>query len=113
MGEVELEAEVRERALNVVVEPDVEDVGDDEAADEVVDGVDEPLAELGEMLHQAHAGEFGAVGYGFACLVDRVEISHAGWPRWPRLPLSCCRIGIVRDGVENGRECGVADRKAG
>src|SRR6266851_8978211 len=26
---------------------------------------------------------------------------------------SCCTIGIVRDGVENGGECGVADRKAG
>src|ERR1700745_3689474 len=24
-----------------------------------------------------------------------------------------CRIGIVWDGVENGRECGVADRQAG
>ena len=81
MGDVELEAEICRAALNVVVETHVKDVGDDEADEEVGDGVDEALAELGEMLHQAHAGEFGAFGYGLACPVDRVEISHAEWPR--------------------------------
>ena len=44
----------------------MEDVGDDEADEQIDDGVDEALAELGEVLHQAHAGEFGAVGDGFA-----------------------------------------------
>jgi hypothetical protein len=38
--------------------------------------VDEALAQLFEVLHQAHAGEFGAVGDGFAGAVDGVEISH-------------------------------------
>ena len=82
-----LEAEVGDGALHVVVEANVEDVGDGEAAEEVVDRMDEPFAELGEMLHQAHAGKFGAFRYRFACLVNRVEIRHVEWPRWSRLPM--------------------------
>src|ERR1700746_787187 len=103
MSEVELEAEVGDRALNVVVEADVEDICNDEAGDEVVDGVDEPLAELGEMLHQAHAGKLGPFRYGFACLVNRVEIRHAEWPRWSPLPL---RLSQDRDRAGWSRERG-------
>ena len=71
---------VVERLLNDAVEPHVEGVGDAEADQEIDGGVDEALAELVEMLHEAHAGEFGAVGDGCAGAVD--QISHGGWPRW-------------------------------
>ena len=60
----------------------MEDVGDGEADEQIDDGVDEALAELFEVLHQAHAGEFGAVGDGGAGAID--EISHGEWPRLRR-----------------------------
>ena len=66
VGEVERDVESSSGLLDEAEEPLVEDVGDGEADEEVDDGVDEALAELFEVLHQAHAGEFGAVGDGGA-----------------------------------------------
>ncbi len=66
MGVVEGDVEIVERLLNDAVELDVEGVGHAEADEQIEGGVDEALAELGEMLHEAHAGEFGAVGDGGA-----------------------------------------------
>jgi hypothetical protein len=75
---VEVEVEVGERLLHEAVELVAEDPADDEAAEEIREGVDEALAQLFEMLHQAHAGEFGAVADGLAGPVEDVDISHAG-----------------------------------
>ena len=78
MGWVKFSAmcELIERRLDEAVETLVKDVGDDEADEQIDDGVDESLAQLVEVLHQAHAGKLGAVGDGLASSVDRVEISH-------------------------------------
>ena len=81
VGEVERDVEIVERLLDDAVEALVEDVGDGEADEEIDDGVDEALAELVEVLHEGHAGEFGAVGYGGAGPVYRIEVSHGGAPR--------------------------------
>ena len=80
VGEVECDVEIVERLLDEAVEPLVKGVGDGEPDEQIDGGVDEALAKLGEMLHQAHAGKVGAVGDGGANAVD--EISHGGWPRW-------------------------------
>ena len=56
MSVVESDAELVERGLDDAVEPHTKDPGDAEANKEVADGVDEALAELGEVLHQGHAG---------------------------------------------------------
>jgi hypothetical protein len=86
-GVEDAEAAEAERGVgrhDVAVEFDVEGVGDGEADEEITDGVDEALAELGEMLHEAHAGELGAIRDGGSDAVDGVEISHGGRPRWGR-----------------------------
>ncbi len=67
MREVELQAEVGNGLLDEVVELDVEDVRDDEAENQVPGDPEDAVAELFEMLHEAHAGKFGAVLYGGAC----------------------------------------------
>ena len=56
VGEVERDVELVERGLDVAVESLVEGVGNDEADEEIDNGVDEALAELGEVLHESHAG---------------------------------------------------------
>ena len=76
VGEVELEAEVGDGLLDEVVEALVEEVGDGEADGEVDDGPDEAAAQLFEVLHEAHAGEFGAVLHGAAGAVER-SVRHA------------------------------------
>ncbi len=76
-----------ERGLDEAVETLVEDVGDEEADGEIDGGVDDALAELLEVLHQAHAGEFGALGDGLARFVDGfLRINHGGLPA-PIFPL--------------------------
>jgi hypothetical protein len=70
MGEVEGDVEVVEGPLNEAVEPLVKGVGDDKSDQQIDGSVNEALAELGKMLHQAHAREFDAVGYGSADAVD-------------------------------------------
>jgi len=80
MGEVECDVKVVQWLLDEAVEPLVKGVGDGEPDEQIDGGVDEALAKLGEVLHQAHAWEFGAVGDGGAYAVD--EISHGEWPRW-------------------------------
>ena len=102
VGVVEGDVEVVERLLDDAVEPDVKGVGDAEADEEIDGGVDEALAELGEMLHEAHAGEFGAVGDGCANAVD--QISHGGWPRWLLSRLADGTRGRGRGGWSRARE---------
>ena len=48
----------------------MEDIGDEEADGEIDRGVDDALAELFQVLHQAHAGEFRALGDGLAGFFD-------------------------------------------
>ena len=114
VGHGHLEADIDQGTLDVLDETHVEDVGDDDADGDPGYGVDESLAELGEMLHETHAGEFGAVGDSFAGPVYGVEIIHDELPRWSRLPPPLLRDSwIVWDGVEHRGERGVADWKAG
>jgi len=51
----------------------MEVVGDCEAAGQVADDPEEPAAQLFEVLHEAHAGELGAVLNGVASAVDEVS----------------------------------------
>ena len=70
--------------MDEVVELDVEEVGDRESADEVIEGVNDALAQFAEVLHQAHAWQLGAISDCLACAIDRicwVEFSHAVRPR--------------------------------
>ena len=65
----------------------MEEPGDKESANEIKCGVDDPPAQLGEMLQQAHAGEFRALCDGRARAVD--EVNHGGGTRWERwIPLA-------------------------
>ena len=101
MGHRHLESDIEQRTLNVCDQTCMEDVGNNDADCNPSHGVKESCAELGEMLHQAHARKFGAVGDGFARPVDRVKISHAGWPRWlqlrPQLLRDRGRVGSNRE----------------
>ena len=78
-------------------------------SDEVNGGVDDAAAQLGQVLEQAHAGEFGALGDGGARAID--EINHGGGTRWARRPIRaqrgerrCCwrqgRPAVARLGSE-------------
>ena len=71
--------EMIERSLHKTVEPLVEEVGHEEADGEIDGGVDDALAQLLQMLHQAHAGQVGALRDGFSRLADCVSgINHCG-----------------------------------
>ncbi len=87
VGHGHLEADVEQRPLDEVEQLVVEPVGDGHAEDEVDRGADEAFAELVEMLHEGHAGEVGAVGYGGAGLVD--EVRHGWRARARRRGLGC------------------------
>ena len=70
-----------ERGLDKAVETLMEGVGDDEADAEIDGGVDETLAQLLQVLHQAHAGELRALGDGVARFVDGfLGINHDAQP---------------------------------
>ena len=59
----------------------MERVGNDETDAEIDCGVDETLAQLLKVLHQAHAGELGALGDGGARFVDGfLGINHDAQP---------------------------------
>src|ERR1019366_3957062 len=77
MRVVKAKMEVVQRLLDDFVELHAEDPADGEAAAEEHQGAHDALAQLFEVLHQAHAGEFCAVGDGFAGPVEGVGISHA------------------------------------
>src|ERR1017187_168075 len=96
MRVVKAKMEVVQRLLDDFVELHAEDPADGEAAAQEHQGAHDALAQLFEVLHQAHAGEFCAVGDGFAGPVEGVGISHATsrflarthglerrWVRWP------------------------------
>ena len=69
---VELDAELVERGLNEAVKRSWKNVADEESDGEIDGGVDDALAQLLEVLHEAHAGELGALGDGFARFFDGV-----------------------------------------
>ncbi len=103
VGVVELDAELVERGLDEAVEALVEGVGDDEADGEIDGGVDDALAQLLEVLHQAHAGEFGALGDGLARFVDCVcGINHGGLPA-PIFRLQELRLSVALPASLGGR----------
>ena len=59
----------------------VEDPGHDEAQDQKDERADDALAQLVQMLHQAHAGQLRALGHGLARLADGLRgINHARLP---------------------------------
>ena len=70
MGVVEFDAELVERSLDKAVEALVEGVRDDEADGEIDGRVHDALAQLFEMLHEAHAGQLGALGDGLTGFLD-------------------------------------------
>ncbi len=81
MGVVELDAELSERGLDKAVEALVEGVCNDKAESEIDRGVNDALAELFKMLHEAHAGQLGALGDGLAGFLDGLlGINHGAWP---------------------------------
>ncbi len=76
---VELDAKLVERRLHKAVQSFVEVIGHEEADSKINGGVDDALAQLLQMLHQAHAGQVGALGDCFPCLADCVSgINHCG-----------------------------------
>jgi hypothetical protein len=70
MGEVELKVQDVHRMLDDAVQPFVKNIRYGEADEQKDDGADESLAELVEVLHQAHAWEFCSVGDSGAGPVD-------------------------------------------
>ena len=74
--------------------------------------MDEPLPELGEMLHETHAGSSARSVTAFRALS-----MGSRSPRWMTSvvasSVSAVGIRVVRYGVENRRERGVADWKTG
>ena len=76
---VDGQVEFFERCGNDSVELLAEAEGDEEADGEIDCRVDDALAELFEVLHQAHAGKLGALGDGLASLVDGFGWINHGW----------------------------------
>src|SRR5208283_4706420 len=78
---VQLDAQFVERGLNEAVETFMEHVGDEKADGKKNCGVNNALAELFEVLHEAHARKFRALRDGLLCLLDCVAwINHGGRP---------------------------------
>ena len=81
MRVVELDVQSIQRRLHQSVELLVEEVRDDEAQGKKNRRTDNALAQLFQMLHQAHAGQLGALGYrGLGLLDDVLGISHGELP---------------------------------
>ena len=122
--------QVVEGLLDDAVETAMEELGDDEADDQVDEGVDDALAQLFEVLHQAHAGEFCAVGDSFAGPVVSIQPCRvARFLSRIRMCRGCggrgggvveavggvygmsCGVGVVRDLIEHGGERGDVARR--
>src|SRR5208337_1728499 len=81
VGVIELDAELGKRSLDEAVKPLAEIKGDEKPDGEIDGGVNDALAELVEMLHEAHAGQFGALGDRLAGFFDSfLRINHGGRP---------------------------------
>ena len=81
MGEYERLADVVQRSLDEGDEPIAKDPGDDEAQTQIYGRADDALAQLFQVLHQAHAGQVGALGHRRPRLADCVRgINHGGLP---------------------------------
>ena len=119
-------ADVIQRRLQKVDDPVAKEPADKEARSQIECGVDDALAQLVQMLHQAHAGQFRALAHCRARLADCVggvnhvgsapprPVTHLLWarpkrvPGFPRLLLS----SPAQKRVEFVRCPGLADQSA-
>jgi hypothetical protein len=79
VGEDQRLADVVERRLDEADEPVMKGPGREEAQRQVDGRADDALAQLVQVLHQAHAGQIRALGHGLPRLADCFRgINHGG-----------------------------------